>query len=147
MFYIAVGGKAGIPIIKKYDNTCESLTNTGFYERENAEYTEQEFMGFGRFDNRKTKGDIDLGIAFFASAEVGARLRFSNKALYIGAYLDYGLNNISNTNTLPIVEYNKSKPADFTVNSILNSQQNDKAFTDKVSPLAGGIKIRMAFGM
>jgi len=37
-------------------------------------------------------------------------------------------------------------PREFTVNSILQSKST-QAFTEKLSPMAVGIKLRLAFGM
>jgi len=157
-FFAAVGGKAGIPLRGKYDNTA-SFSNAGYYEYENALYNTQRFRGFGEFPDRKTKGDLDFKTAFFLSVEAGVKWRLhENWSLYTGVYMDYGLNNIVKTQILlPIVEYNNANPREFTANSIVQSQytqympQQDitappQTFTDKITPIAIGIKLRLTFG-
>ena len=154
-FYIAAGGKAGIPLSGKYKSSSASIVNTGYYDYENYEYTTPEFMGFGTFTNKNAKGDLDFKTAFFASAEIGMKWRLSDKlSLYTGAYLDYGLNDIRKVETrhvtsLQFVEYNTANPRDFAINSIVNSQYsrngNMQSFTDKIIPMAAGIKLRLIF--
>ena len=154
-FYVAAGGKAGIPMKEKYSNTA-SFTNVGYYVYENSLYDTQEFMGFGSFPDRKNKGDLDFKNAFFLSAETGVKWRLNEKcSLYTGVYLDYGLNNIVETGSAPslptLVEYNRVKPTEFVVNSIFQSQYTQdggasQAFTNKITPIAAGIKVRLAFG-
>ena len=155
-FYAAAGGKIGFPLNGKYNNKA-SFINAGYYAHENALYDTQEFMGFGAFPNRKTKGGLDFKTAFFLSAEAGIKWRLNDKfSLYTGAYLDLGLNNIVKTQNAAsqpfIVEYNNANPTAFAANSIIKSQYpqggnaTTQAFTEKVKPIALGIKVRLAFG-
>ena len=155
-FYIAAGGKAGIPLQGDYSNTA-SLSNAGFYEHEQSLYDTQEFMGFGNFPNKKSKGKLDFKTVYFLSAETGFKWRLKDKwSLYAGIYVDYGLNNMLEKQKVAfmpsVVAYNKANPPAFAVNSVLQSQytQNGKAaqgFTEKITPIAAGIKLRLAFGM
>ena len=154
-FFMAVGGKAGIPMREKYRATAD-LSNAGYYANEDALYDTQEFMGFGNFSNRKDKGNLNFKTMFLASAEAGIKWNLNEKrSLYAGAYLDYGLNNIKkkqDISSLPsIVEYNRANPTEFAVNSIFQSQYTQSgtlphAFTEKIIPIAVGIKLRLAFG-
>ena len=153
-FFLAVGGKAGIPFNSEY-STSASFKNEGFYAYENSLYDTQEHMGFGNFDGKKVKGDLDFKTAFFLSAETGMKWRLGKiLSLYTGLYLDYGLNNIvekKDVASIPfLVEYNSANPPAFAVNSILQStyRQNEtqRAFTGKVNPIAVGVKLRLAFG-
>ena len=141
--YAAIGGKVGIPLSMKYDNTCASISNTGYYADENAEYDTQHFVGFGTFNDLKNKGDFNFSTAFLLSVEAG----FRSKSFAAGAYLDYGLNNISNATSTPLVEYKSDIEMLFNINSILNSQQGGKAFAEKIAPLSVGIKVKFLFGM
>ena len=150
-FFIAAGGKAGIPLKEKYSSTA-SLSNAGFYAYESSLYDTQEFMGFGNFSGKKSNGSLDFKTAFFVSAETGVKWRLGEKwSLYTGLYLDYGLNNIlkkQNVASQPsLVVYNSADPPAFAVNSIIKSQYNAKSFTDKITPMAVGIKLRVAFGI
>jgi len=152
-FYAALGGKAGIPLYGKSESSSATIVNSGYYPEENYEYTTQEFMGFGAFTGRNADNNLNFKMAFFASAEAGVKWKLKNKlALYTGAYLDYGLNNIykENSTAQQFVAYNTASPRDFTENSIFASQYtqngNSQYFTEKITPLAVGIKIKLAFG-
>jgi len=151
-FYGAVGAKLGLPIGKSYSNTGGAIYNTGFYGHENYEYDEQEFVGFGHFKGRGSDGSLDLKMAFLLSAEAGMKWQLSGMSLYTGIYFDYGLNNIADDKTAPLIEYNRPNPRNFTMNSIIHAQYSDASatkghsFTDKVKPMAIGIKLRLAFG-
>lgn len=154
--YAAAGAKIGFPVNSGYSSTNDGIMNTGYYVYENYEYSTQTFMGFGRFDGKEFDGELFQGggkMAFLASAEAGVKWKLKNAwNLYTGLYLDYGLNNIRDEGREPqIVAYNAESPADFKVNSAMNSQYSETgyapmAFTDKVIPIAAGIKIRIAFG-
>ncbi|GHT60425.1 hypothetical protein FACS189451_00460 [Bacteroidia bacterium] len=153
-FYAAAGGKIGFPLSGKYGSSSASIRNSGFYAEENYEYTTQEFMGFGAFPVKDYDGSLKFKAAFFASAEAGVKWKLNGGlSLYTGAYLDYGLNNIYKESgaARQFVAYNSESPRDFTVNSVLNSQyaQNGvpQAFTGKITPVAAGIKISLAFGI
>ena len=155
-FYIAAGGKVGLPLNGKY-NTTASLRNSGYYARENSLYDTQEFMGFGSFPDKKTDGDLEFRTAFLVSVESGVKWRLNDTvSLYAGAYLDYGLNNILAERTvasLPaLVEYNTADPTAFAINSVIKSRDNlggagaTQTFVDKMTPRAAGVRIRLAFG-
>ena len=153
-FYMAAGGKVGFPFNGKYNSTISSLYNSGFYEYENSLYDSQEFLGFGKFTNKQYKGDLTFKTTFFVSVEAGLKSQVGdNTFLYFGAYLDYGLNDFIDTPTesYPFAEYNADNNPPFKVNSVLTShysQDSDTSpqlFTDKVKPMAVGLKLRLAF--
>ena len=155
-FYTAAGVKVGIPLSGKYD-TSASLRNCGYYEFEVPApcYDTQEFMGFGNFPGQKAGGDPGFKTAIFASAEAGVKLKQSERlSLNIGAFLDYGLNNILKEQTLasmsPVVEYNRAYPRSFALNGAINSQHQGvgapQAFIDKMRPIAVGVKVSLSFG-
>ena len=152
-FFVAAGGKAGFPMKGKFSNDA-SFKNAGYYEYENSLYDTQEFMGFGNFPNRKEKGGLDFKTAFLLSAEAGIKWKLNDKwSLYTGLYLDYGLNNIKEaTTSLPFhVEYNRNDPPEFSTGSIFQSQYAQsggapQSFTEKITPIAAGIKLRLTFG-
>ena len=158
-FFAAAGGKAGIPLKGKYRTTA-NLNNAGYYAYEDALYDTQTFMGFGNFPGKKANGDLDFKTTFFLSAEAGVKWKLNNSwSLYTGIYLDYGLNNIKESQDIAtqpfLVAYNWINPPEFGVNSILQSKYyssssssgSTKTFTDKITPIAVGIKLRLAFGI
>ena len=152
-FYAAAGGKIGLPISASYKVDNATLENSGFYSYESYTYTTQIFRGFGS-NQRSYKDDLSFKTAFFASVEAGMKWRLSdNLSLYTGAYFDYGFNNIrKDGQAKQFVEYSTTDdPRDFKVHSVTYAQYTEsgkapRAFTDKVSPLAAGIKLRLAFG-
>ena len=149
-FFVAFGGKAGIPVTAKYKTSALSIQNSGFYAEENYEYATRKFMGFGLFNIPADNSELKFKTAFFFSAEIGGKFRLTDaNKLYIGVFLDYGLNNIVETQNLAslphFIEYNSQNPREFAVNSILQSKSTE-AFTEKLSPMAVGIKLRLAFG-
>ncbi|MCL2413809.1 MAG: OmpA family protein [Bacteroidales bacterium] len=153
-FYAAVGGKIGIPVRGRYNSTAD-FRNAGYFSYENSLYDTQEFMGFGNFPNRRSQGSLNFKTSFFLSAETGIKWRLNDRhSLYTGLYIDYGLNNIARAaSTRPtLIEYNKANPRAFVVNSIINSQYTPmgsntaQVFTDKIRPIAIGIKMRLTFG-
>ena len=150
-FYAAAGGKLGIPLSVKYNSSKTTIYNSGYYDWEDYEYTTQQFMGFGKFSGREDKLNFKT-IAILVSAETGVKWTMGEGyKLYTGIYVDYGLNNMVNqpATPLPFLDYNAAHPADFTVNSIVESQyaQNDefKTFTNKIVPLAVGVKLTLGF--
>jgi len=150
-FYAAAGGKVGFPLSGKYKISGSNVQNSGYYAEEDYEYTTQEFMGFGAFSNVKSSGDLSFKTAFFASADLGVKWKLNDKgwSLYTGIYVDYGLNNIADAkNSRHLVAYNTTNPRDFAVNSVIHShtQNSAQSFTDKIIPIAAGIKLRLAFG-
>ena len=153
-FFAALGGKAGFPMsINGKDSNKASLFNAGYYE--DGHHDTQASMGFGNFYGKKGKGDLNFKTAFFLSAETGFKWMLREKmSLYAGIYVDYGLNNVIKRQSLAslpsFVDYNGANPTAFAVNSIINSQYRQggapHAFTEKIRPIAAGIKLRLAFG-
>jgi len=150
-FFAAAGGKIGIPIRGRYSNTLP-FDNAGYFAFENALYNTQTFMGFGQFPSRRQEDNLNFKTAFFLSAEAGVKWRLNDgRSLYTGLYLDYGLNNIVNVpSTRPnLVEYNAAVPTAFAVNSVIHSQymqtgsNTAQAFTEKINPVAIGVKLRL----
>ena len=148
-FYAAAGAKAGIPIGEKYDIET-TVVNAGKYELEVIVYDNDRFWGFDKFED-KYNGSLDFNTAFFASAEFGVKWKLKDRmSLYTGVYLDYGLNNIHSkaSSIPPVVEYNTDiVPNRFAVSSVMRSHNGSShSFTDKVTPVAAGVTLRLAFG-
>jgi hypothetical protein len=146
-FYIAGGFKFGIPVTKKYKITNAAMKNSGFYPiwsgEENLILDSQEFMGFGNFNRKDIEEDFELKVAYIISMEGGIKCRLNETlSVYTGAYFDYGLNDINKENNKNLVQYNVADPPNFINNSILQTR-----LTNKVVPMAVGLKIRLAFGL
>ncbi|MCL2100635.1 MAG: outer membrane beta-barrel protein, partial [Fibromonadales bacterium] len=146
-YYVAFGGKAGFPLSDEFKGSDAKVANSGYYGKENFEYTEQEFLGFGEYNAKGSKGAADFGVALLGSVETGMKFNLSDGlALYAGVYFDYGLNNAKPSGSKEIVEYYAQNTAEYSVNSILNSRSGGKPVVKEVAPMATGLKLQLAFG-
>ncbi|MBZ9729945.1 YesU family protein [Salegentibacter sp. JZCK2] len=108
-FYAAAGVKAGSVVDSKYKSRTTSLENSGYYPQYDVELTDPEFAGFGEISVvNSVKSDLNLKTNFVAHLESGAKLMLENSlSLYIGAFLDYGLNDIkSDVSQDRLIDYN-----------------------------------------
>lgn len=150
-FYTALGGKVGIPVSSSYRHYDVSINSTGYYPEEDLTLDAPRFKGFGPFTDFEDKGDWDVNVAFMLSAEVGMKWRLTERmSLYSGVYADYGLNDLrSNKNTEMLIQYNLEEYAKFITHSALESHIDTggkvKTLTDKVIPMAIGIKVKLSF--
>jgi len=150
-FYASAGAKAGIPISGKYTGEAAIINNSGVYADEVYEYKTQRFMGFGTFTDKNIDGDLELKTALLLSLETGVKLKIKRELwLYVGAYLDYGLNNIAKAQN-SFVEYNTNDPRNFLVNSVAQSQYaptggSEQPFTYNLKPVVAGVKLKLALG-
>ena len=141
--FVNAGLKLGLPISGKYSSNVEKITNIGKYPE--YDYSVQKFRGFGEFTDQPYSGDLEFKMAVMFSIEAGAKFSLSRElSLYVGAFFDLGLNNIHKTAAPRFIEYFDA-PADFKVNSVIHSQYEN--FTDKVAPMAVGIKLTLAMNM
>lgn len=152
-FYAAAGGKIGFPIDATYKSGMGHLKTSGYYPQFNNELFGPRFQGFGEFDMAEKKSDMELKTMFLVSVEAGVKWKLANDwSLYTGAYLDYGLNNVSKVAQDQILlAYNNEFPTDFTRHTVLDSRYDDggnlRNFTgDKMLPFSAGIKVAIAFG-
>ncbi|GHT14621.1 hypothetical protein AGMMS4956_12780 [Bacteroidia bacterium] len=157
-FYVALGGKMGLPISAGYNSTADQIVTFGNYEYDNSNLQAPKFMAFGTHQV-KPKGILTFDRAFMASAEVGVKWQLNQqRVLYTGVYADYGINNIHQPDKLSrlvdyfqVIEYyNTTIPSDL-MGSVLNATHSDAthnnvAIAKKVVPLAVGIKITLAVG-
>ena len=140
--FLNAGLKIGLPLGGKFNNNAREIKNTGVYPE--YVYEVQKFRGFGVFDNNPSyNGDLSFKVAIMFALEAGTKFALNDEiSLYVGAFLDLGLNNIHKSIEPGFVEYNEAQPSDFKVNSVIYSQYEN--FTDKITPLAVGIKIALA---
>jgi hypothetical protein len=137
-FYAMAGFKFGFPIKCNYKVSNAILTNEAYYPEYENWLKNQEFAGYGTFQNINSLGKLPLKVSYTVAAEIGGKWNCAKVfAIYTGVYFDYGLNNIAKKDRF--VNYNDSIPAEFTINSAL------PAFADKVNLMAAGVKVRMTF--
>ena len=130
----SAGGQISIPVSSSYKTTGGSITTTGYYSRLNAELSDLPEYGFGTITN-SYNGKLSLRPAYMAIADLGGLYTLSPKVdLYLGAYINYGLNNALKADTKEIYQL------DGVYNGVLASTQ-----TAKVTPVAVGVKVGVYF--
>lgn len=154
--YASTGVKIGIPVSGKYKSSASEITNKGYFHDTENWAENQEFRGFGTYTNYSNDEDIDFRVACIYSAELGMKWGLTDKmALYTGAYIDYGLNDIvkggHNQDFSKLIE--TADGINVVNNSFLNSSIGYSSntlrqeLTDKVIPMTVGIKVKLSFGM
>lgn len=154
-FYIAAGGKIGIPVSSSYKTSGASFETSGTYPGETI--TNVPGLGFYKFNGKKVDEDLKLKTAFMLSVETGMKWQLpSAMSLYTGIYFDYGLNDIRNSDkNQKFLTYQSPdqgvKAEDFRLNSMLQSQYTEngqtRSMTDKAVPMALGVKVKLAFSV
>jgi hypothetical protein len=142
-FYLGAGVKIGMPVSATSDISVGSVTTSGYSDYTAQVYENMPTHGFDTYSNVKSSDKLDLGISGALALETGFKL---GSSFYTGIYFDYGLNSIQKESSHDFLGYNPTNPPDYKYGSILQSQIQGKAFTDKVTPFAVGVKIRLAFG-
>ena len=140
--YLAGGFKVGFAVSGSYETRMQNLTTSGYYPQYNVELFSPAFAGFASTDNLKTaKEDLDTDVSYSAIIETGLKQKISDRNwIYIGVYLDYGLNNIyDKDNTKNLVEYHPEQPVQLQYNSIIETP-----FANDLKLISYGLKLRFA---
>lgn len=149
-FYCAFGFKIGLPVTNKFETDGASLKASGYYPQHDMTIDDLPHFGFGNFNSRAVDKKVDLKTSFMLAAEAGMKWEINESlAVYTGAYIDYGLNNVNKSSDKVFMVYDTFDPVHYATNSMLESQytQNgeSKKFVDKVRPMTVGLKVRFAF--
>ena len=151
-FYAAAGARIGIPLSGKSESTA-TFENRGYFHATHNWASTQTFMGFGTFTDMKQEEDMELKTAFMLSLEGGWKWSLSRKvSLYTGAYLDYGLNHIIDSDTRNFVTHTATPTgASFVHHGALPSNYTDGNVTTsiakKVAPISLGLKLSLSLGL
>lgn len=140
--YVAAGAKVGFAIKGCYQSTFQNLTTSGYYPQYNVELFNPAFAGFASTNDLKTsEQDLDTKVSYSATFETGVKQKIGNRtSFYLGAYIDYGLNNIYNKNgDKSLVQYNPELPVQLQYNSVLDSPS-----VNNVRLVSYGLKLRFA---
>ena len=153
-FFVAGGLKLGIPVGEKYESKNATIDSKGYYYDWHQTLNEPTSLGYGVFENQSAQGKLDVGLSCIGSLEAGVKWELPGGInLYTGLFADYGFNDIlKGKHNDKFVVYDSYENSDFTtINSVLTSQHtnahNTKSFTDKVSPLSFGVKLRLGFSV
>ena len=161
-FFASAGLKLGLPISNTYKVSNATLY-TWYYDHKTNQEFRPDPTSYGMpfledlgcfynipFSTRRI--DHRVRISGMASAEAGVKFHLSPRhSLYVGAYLDYGFNNIVRQNNNRFFEFDPQNVEMFS-NSVLSSQytanNNPVAnFTNHVVPLAFGLTVRLGINV
>ena len=130
----SAGAKVSIPVLATYETTGGTMVTSGYYSQWNVELNNMPQHGFTTLTNTYS-GDLSLKAAYTGIADVGCLFTLSKKMnLYLGGYVNYGLNNILKPDTKQIYQSNG------TYNGVLTSDQ-----LTKITPVALGIKVGLCW--
>jgi OOP family OmpA-OmpF porin len=126
----SVGGKISVPFSTSYKSAGGEFVTTGYYQQYNVELSGMPQHGFSTFTNG-FKGDLSLKTSYMAIADLGGLYKLTDKLdLYVGGYINYGLNNILNAENKLIYQYNG------VYNGLFASTQ-----TNSINPISIGLKV------
>jgi outer membrane protein OmpA-like peptidoglycan-associated protein len=133
----SAGGKVAIPVYNQYKSTGNGqITTTGYYSQWNTELSDLPQYGFAT-TNEVPKGKLSFNTTYMAVADLGALIRLTDKTdLYIGGYINYGLNNIIKSSTSEVYQQGGIYNGLFASNQI-----------QKVTPITFGVKIGLYLKM
>ncbi|WP_426484935.1 outer membrane beta-barrel protein [Flavobacterium sp. 2] len=140
--YVAAGAKIGFASSGSYQSTISNLTTSGYYPQYNVELFGPAFAGFASTNNVETpEQDLNNKVSYSVTFETGLKQVISTRnSIYIGAYLDYGLNDIYDNNEAKnLVQYNPEIPVVLKYNSVSSS-----GFTTNGRLVSYGLKLRFA---
>lgn len=149
--YAAIGAKFGFPWWLKRKTSGATYTATAINHNDNSIIDSPASEGFGTFTENRNTHFIDYKTSFMLSAEVGMKWALSRFFfLYTGIYCDYGLNDIIKAApNQSFVAYNQPSPSTIYHHSMLESSYGQEGerirFTNKVTPIALGIKMKFTF--
>lgn len=126
----SVGAKIGLPLSASYKNAGGMISTTGYYSQWDAELSDlpQHSLLTTTGDY---KGNYSLKTAYMAVANLGGLYKLTPKTdMYVGVYLNYGLNNVLNPQSKLIYQF------DGKYNGVLSSNQ-----TSNVNPISVGLKV------
>ncbi len=145
-FYAAAGVGVGFVVDASYSSDYGHLSTSGYYPQWDAELHAPEFMGFGDYGSGHVASrDLELKNSYTLKLETGIRqiLNDSN-AMYLGVYLNYGLNDLAEGETAPsVLTYQPDNPSDFDIGSLTTSSNTSSG--DKLRAIGFGLKLRYAF--
>jgi len=146
IFYGAVGGKVGIPLTATARTKKYEIATKGYFPQEGRTYDDLPQFGFGTYEYLKGSTRLDnFKLQFMLAAEAGLKWKIrKGNDIYTGVYLDYGLNNVLDTNDKRFVTsvLSADKPP---MSPIIESQYKGSPFTEKINPLAVGLRVRFTF--
>jgi len=136
----SLGAEVAFPIYKRYSSAGKGdIVTTGYYSQWNTELSELPEYGFTTITDAQN-GELPFNnedVFCSGIADIGELIRLTDNAkLYIGGYLNVGLNNILKSGSKSIYQ------PDGVYNGVFSSSE-----ISRMIPVAGGIKIGVYFRM
>jgi len=129
----SVGGQISIPVNTSFKTTGGEIVTTGYYEKWNVEMSGMPQHGFSTY-NKEFNGKLSVKPSIMGIADLGGLYKLNEKLdLYVGGYINYGLNNILKTDSKLILQPNAP---DGIYNGVLAS-----SLTTSVTPVSVGVKV------
>lgn len=126
----SLGAKVSFPLNSSYKTAGDDFVTTGYYSQYNVELSDMPQHGFSTVD-KTFSGNIALKPSYMAIADIGGLYKLSDKLdLFVGGYINYGLNNILKPDTKLIYQPDKVYNGFFTSSKINN-----------VTPVSVGLKV------
>lgn len=133
-FQFSFGPKLSFPVQAKYQTTGGVIKTTGYYQQYNvilSDMPQHNFKSLTEFPDN----DIHINTVISAFADLGGVYKINEKFdLYLGAYIDYGLNNIIDAQNKSLYQ------EDGIYNGVFESNQ-----TDKIKLFTFGCKIGLTW--
>lgn len=144
-FFINGGARVYLPFKHIIKTNATEITTTGFYDNVNLELYDMPQHGFSTLIDWKNQNQNKLNTTIALSLESGIKFNLnSNYKLYLGVYLDYGLNNLKKIND---PTHNHTSIINYSSGGINYISSNNLLYTknevNKANLLAYGIHLKI----
>jgi outer membrane protein OmpA-like peptidoglycan-associated protein len=148
--YAQAGVSAYLPLSVRYSHGPAAIFNEAYYPSYDNSLTFPAYLGYGEVSLPSASEQLALKAVFTASAEVGIRWQLKSPAwaIYTNLYADCGLNNAARgVPAEDVLRHSEASTSEFTMGSVLASRYDEgsKPFTERVSLLSAGVRVRLAF--
>jgi hypothetical protein len=141
-FYGRVGAKIMLPMAYKFKASAVQLIGEGYYPDTQVTFTDVPGHGFGAQSDWTGRGVYTTKTGVVASLEGGYRFSLNGAALYIGAYVDFGLSNIVRNETAqPLSGYLPTTVLNRPANGLLATEVSPRS-----KPLSVGVSLKLGLG-
>ena len=142
-FFVSAGAMLGVPVRGAYQSGASAINTSGYYSQYNAELTEPVFAGFGKYGIQIPESrELGANISYSAILETGLKHQLKgNSSMYIGLFLNYGLNTIITPQSKELIMYHAENPAQFVYNNIFDAEM-----AKDVRLVAYGLKLKYSLG-
>ncbi|RAV30204.1 outer membrane beta-barrel protein [Sinomicrobium soli] len=145
-FYASAGIGIGLLSEAGYSSTYDRLATSGYYPEWDVELHGPAFMGYGdQGPGTASIQDLELDTSYSLLLETGIRQPLGGEhCLYLGVYLDYGLNDLRKGDASgSVISYDAASPPDFGMVSAFSAANTGA--DGNIRTIGYGIKLRYGF--